>query len=121
MIASQIAIFIAYALFLTIPLSFLLARVAKIMQRNSYENELKMLFNLYWDHSPEDELYAWYKVRHILLQREEKSKRIHYVNRKIAEFNKQQLYGNMSVTKDGKLIDECITEEIDNKRFYGDA
>lgn len=106
MILPDFAIYELAALFISVPLSYILARVIKMVRRNTFEDDVKTLFFIYWNGTEEDEIYAWYKVRHVLLKREKENRKIQFVERKIAEINKQRLYGDMSVTESGLLIDE---------------
>lgn len=110
MMISSLVVFISLTLLLTMVLSYLFAYIAKKIKRNSYEDEVKKLFYLYWNQSPEDEIYAWYKVRYILQQREAKNYKTDYVERKIAHLNKQKLYGNMSISESGELIDDAAPD-----------
>ena len=107
MMISSIVVFVSLALLMTMAGSYLFAYMAKRIKRNCYEDDVKKLFYLYWNQSPEDELYAWYKVRYILRQREVKDYKIQFVEQKIAHLNKQKLYGNMSVSEEGQLIDDA--------------
>ncbi|HKK44299.1 MAG TPA: hypothetical protein VJ964_02175 [Balneolaceae bacterium] len=94
------------ALIIAIPLSYLSARLIKIIRRNQSEDDVRTLFFIYWNGKEEDEIYAWYKVRHVLLKREKENRKLQFVERKISEINKQRLYGEMSISESGELIDE---------------
>lgn len=100
------------AFLIIVPLSYALSRVVKLIQRNSYEDDVRTLFYLYWNGKAEDELYAWYKVRQILTERNGQNTKLQFVDRKISEINKQELYGNMSVTESGHLLDEASDKKI---------
>ncbi|MGD8428035.1 MAG: hypothetical protein PVH63_10395 [Balneolaceae bacterium] len=110
MIITGLAIYEVAALLISIPLSYLLTRIVKRVQRYSYEDDVRTLFFIYWDGSEEDELYAWYKVRHVLLKREKEERKLRFVEQKIAQVNKQRLYGEMSIDESGELIDEKASD-----------
>ncbi len=107
----KIAIFELVALLIAIPLSYVLAYAVKRFTSNTYEDEVLKLFSLYWNGQPEDEMYAWMKVRSVLEDREDAQKKVHYVNQKIERLNKQPLYGSWEVNSNGELLsDEHLKE-----------
>lgn len=112
MIIPSFAIYELSFLLLIIPLYYFFSRIVKIVRRKSYEEDVRTLFNLYWNGKCEDELYTWYKVRYILSQRGNQRRKIRFVERKIAGINKQSLCGKMSVTESGKLRDEAPNTKI---------
>lgn len=107
----QLAFFEFFALLIAIPLSYVLAYLVKRFSANSYEAEVLKLFSFYWNGEPEDEIYAWMKVRSILKDREDSRKKIHYVNRKIESLNKQPLYGTWKVNGKGELLTDRHIQE----------
>ena len=108
---TDLAIFELVALLIVIPLSYVLAYFVKRFTSDTYEDEVLKLFSFYWNGEPEDELYAWMKVRYILESREDAHKKIQYVNRKIEHLNKQPLYGTWEVNSRGELLsDEHLSE-----------
>jgi hypothetical protein len=112
MFTLDLAIYELTAFLIVIPLGYFISRIVKLIRRNIHEDDIRMLFNLYWNGKAEDELYAWYKVRHILLQRGDKKQKLRFVERKIDEINKKSLCGKMSVTESGKLLDEAPNTKI---------
>lgn len=107
----NLAIFELVALLIVIPLSYVLAFFVKRFTANTYEDEVLKLFSFYWNGEPEDEIYAWMKVRYVLEHREEAKKKIQYVNQKINNLNKQPLYGSLKVNNKGELLsDERLKE-----------
>lgn len=105
------ALFEIVALLLVIPLSYVLAYIVKRLTANTYEDELLKLFSFYWNGEPEDEIYAWMKVRHILENREDAQEKIQYVNLKIDRLNKQPLYSNWQVNSSGELLPDEYAKE----------
>ena len=102
----EIAIFELVALLIAIPLSYVLAYAVKRLTSNTYEDEVLKLFSLYWNGQPEDEMYAWMKVRSVLESREDAHKKVQYVNQKIDRLNKQPLYGSWEVNSEGDLLSD---------------
>jgi len=106
MIIPNIAVYGVLAPLVLIPLSYALTRIIKLVRRKKVEDDVLTLFFIYWNGTEEDELYAWYKVRYILLKREKEDRKLQFVERKIAGFNKDRLYSNISVGKSGELVAE---------------
>lgn len=107
----QYAIFEIVALLIVIPLSYVFAYLIKRFGVNTYEDELLKLFSFYWNGEPEDEIYAWMKVRSVLQNREDAKKKVQYVNQKIERINKQPLYGSWEVNSRGELISDKHLKE----------
>lgn len=114
MIFPNIAFYIILAAVVLIPLSYAFVRIIKLIMQKRAEDDVQTLFFLYWNGTEEDELYAWYKVRYILEKREREDHKLQFVARKIAGVDKQRLYGDMSVSESGKLIDE----KSQNPKYY---
>ncbi|MFH5831908.1 hypothetical protein [Halalkalibaculum sp. DA3122] len=70
------------------------------------DTELQQMFYWFWDGTPEDRLYAWYKVRTVLKQRQDREakNKVAEVERKIMSFDKTSMHGNLSVDEKGQLI-----------------
>lgn len=98
----NMTILIALFIFATM---YVLPRVIRSVKRAAIDTELSKIHKLFWNGTPEDDLYAWYKVRMILLQREGEKEKIEVVNRIIAEMNKESMYGSLFVDPDGELVD----------------
>lgn len=109
--STQLALFEIAALLIVIPLSYVFAYLVKLFTADRHEEEVVKLFSFYWNGEPEDEIYAWMKVRSILREREDSQKKIHYVNRKIAHMNKQSLYGSWQVSGEGELLTDHHLKE----------
>lgn len=101
---THLAFFEIAAMLIVIPLSYVLAYLVKRFTADTYEDEVLKLFGFYWNGEPEDEVYAWMKVRSILREREGSQKKVHYVNQKINQMNKQALYGSWQVNGEGELL-----------------
>lgn len=97
--------------FMIIPVCYSAVRLAKLFLEPTTpdDRELERLFGLYWDGTPEDKLYAWYKVRYILRNREYDCQKLEAVNRRIDNLDRRELCGSMQVNAEGELIDERET------------
>lgn len=98
------AFFFFAMLALVVAVRYLRDRFSKAVRESRLEDELNQIFLWFWDGSPEDELYAWYKVRSVLRQREGIDRRVDYVDHKIQEFNKQSMHGRFVVNESGELV-----------------
>ena len=98
------ALFLLLLLYTGISLRYLLSFLVRAFKKSRFDEEVTKIFLWFWDGSPEDELYAWYKVRMVLRQREGCDKRMKFVNRKIIRLNKRSMIGNVSVDESGDLV-----------------
>lgn len=91
---------------LTLLVRYLTLRIAKFYTRSQVEMELDQMFNWFWDGTPEDRLYAWYKVRSVLKQREGRAEqqKVTQVDQKIMQFDKKLINGNFSIDPTGAII-----------------
>lgn len=106
-------LFIEYFLILGILFSNVaFVRLFRNFRKIRLEEELKQIFFWFWDGTPEDRLYAWYKVRMVLKQREGEKKKIKFVDRKITGLNKRPMLGTVSVSESGALIEDEINFSI---------
>lgn len=92
--------------------TYLVPKLIRSVHRATIDTELKKIHKLFWNGTPEDELYAWYKVRMILLQREGEEKKIEFVNHIIAELNKKPMHGSMLIDPNGELVDLGVSRQV---------
>ena len=110
----SVQLLIGYFLLLGIIVSnYAVIRLNRKLNNIRLEKELAQIFFWYWDGTPEDRLYAWYKVRSILKLREGEEKKIEVVDRKIIQLNKNPMLGDVSVTESGELVDGKVNLTID--------
>lgn len=109
MISANLTLLELVVILMVYPFGYLILKLVQHYKKVPGEDELNKLFSLYWDGTPEDKIYAWYKVRYILTQREKSQQMIDLVNRKIDGVNKLELYGSMQINASGELIDERHT------------
>jgi len=102
----EIAIFELIALFLTLPVSYLLAYYFRNHSKPGYKDELQRLFTKNWNGNSEDELYAWLRVKRLIPNTPGNSKRHSYIDKKLGELNKNNLYGSVKVNQYGEFIDK---------------
>lgn len=102
------AVFLIVIIVAAVPMRYVVARITRSVKYSRRDEELRKMFLWFWNGSPEDELYAWYKVRMILKQREDDQKKVEHVDQKILEFNKTLMCGNSYITEEGRLISEDL-------------
>lgn len=109
MISANLTLLELIAILMIYPIGYLFVKLVKFFKKEPSEVELDKLFSLYWNGSPEDKIYAWYKVRYILTQREKNQHMLDIVNRKIDGIDRGELCGSMLINSSGELIDERQT------------
>ena len=72
-----------------------------------YKQEVDKIFQHYWNRKPEDELYAWYKVRRYLNSKNADANRLEYVKECIKKCDRDKICGKTVVTIDGEWEDEA--------------
>jgi len=102
-IMTSFAIYEIIGLILALPLSYALAYVSKKYTYSTYKDELEKLFQVFWNGEVDDELNAWLKVRNLIPQSDSNDKRVKYINRKIREINKSNIYSNSSIDTNGEI------------------
>ena len=79
-----------------------------LVQQAQMRTELDQMFRWFWDGTPEDRLYAWYKVRRVLEHRNDRKQqhKVAYVDQRIMKLDKKILHGRYSVDSSGRLLNE---------------
>lgn len=101
-------VFELLGLLIALPVSYLLAYWFKKTGYIKYQDELDKLFLLNWNGQPEDEMYAWFKVRSYINESQANSRKLRYIEKKIREVNKNHLYSKTRISIDGEIL---IAEE----------
>jgi|AntRauTorcE11897_2_1112592.scaffolds.fasta_scaffold00145_22 hypothetical protein len=70
------AIYEILVLFISLPLSYTIARIAKIYSKNTYKEEVVRVIMSTWNGKDEDELSAWVKVNRLYFHKKA-PKKIH--------------------------------------------
>ena len=100
---TSFAIYEIIGLILALPLSYALAYLSKKYTYSTYKDELEKLFQVFWNGEDDDELNAWLRVRNLIPQSDNNDKRVKYINRKIREINKANIYSDSSVDSTGEV------------------
>lgn len=107
------AVVLILFLIVIIPAKYFASRFRKVLKQHRYDEELGIIFLWFWDGTPEDELYAWYKVRTVLKRREGERNKVEHVDQKIASLNKKRMLGSHSVNRSGELVDETTNVALE--------
>lgn len=85
---------------------YLCTRFYGFYLKSQVETELDQMFRWFWDGTPEDKIYAWFKVRSVLKQRHEKREqgKIARVDLKIMQLDNRLLYSDLQVDPSGNLV-----------------
>lgn len=100
---TSFAIYEIIGLILALPLSYALAHLAKKYTYSTYKDELEKLFQIFWNGEEDDQLNAWLKVRNLIPQSNIQEKRVRYINKKIRELNKANIYSNSYIGTNGEV------------------
>lgn len=95
-------------LLMILPFVYIVTQGIKDYRQPDFCEEINNLFHMYWNGDPEDRLNAWYKVRLLLLMREESEEKLNYVERKIQKENKHNFLGSTYVRDDGEWVGDDI-------------
>ena len=102
MLMTSFAIYELIGFILALPLSYGMAYFARKYSRDTYKDELHRLYSAVWNGEEEDELNAWLKEKQIFLDKKAPKKK-KYIQKRINELNKQNLYSNTLVDEKGRL------------------
>jgi len=97
------AIFEIVAVILAIPMSYAMARVVQYYSRPNYRNDIDTDFQKEWNGKPEDEYYAWIRVRRRYLYQDSPAKHLRHINERLASVNKRSNLSNVLVDDKGEL------------------
>jgi hypothetical protein len=96
----------------SIPLSYLLIRLIKESELYSWQDDIEMSFLKKWSGNPEDELYAWLRVRMEYSGITDQGRGLRFIERKIKQLDPQKLSSDVYVDCYGSLIDHNSDKEI---------
>lgn len=96
------AIYEILGLIISLPLSYAMARIAKIYTFDTYKDEVDRLFAATWNGKEEDELNAWLKVKSIYLSKKAPKKK-KYISKRIQELDHYKLLSRSYVDDEGKM------------------
>ncbi|MDR8391841.1 hypothetical protein NC796_11850 [Aliifodinibius sp. S!AR15-10] len=85
---------------------YLCTRFYGFYLKSQVETELDQMFRWFWDGTPEDKIYAWYKVRSVLKQRHGKREqgKATRVDLKIMQLDNRLLHSDLQVDPSGNLV-----------------
>lgn len=96
------AIYEIFALVISLPLSYAMARVAKKYSSDTYKDEVNRLFAVIWNGENIDELNAWLKVKRIYdSKRAPKKKK--YILKRIHKLDKYRLLSRTYINEKGDV------------------
>lgn len=99
-----LAIFELFAIILAIPMSYLLAYIVKQISEPDYKNDIDSDFLREWSGEPEDEYYAWLRLRWRYRNQDSPPKHLQYIHNRIKMLKKRDLLSVYGVTEKGKII-----------------
>lgn len=110
----KIALTISLAATAILLIRYIFTLLSKLYMRSQIILELDQMFKWFWNGTPEDRLYAWYKVRMVLKQREgnTEQKKVARVDKKIIQLNKDSMYSDVFVDRNGKLVSKDLDVTI---------
>ncbi|MFO7845042.1 MAG: hypothetical protein R6V27_00665 [Balneolaceae bacterium] len=97
------AIFELVAVIFAVPLSYLMARLVKYYSRPGYREEVDSDFHKEWNGRPEDEYYAWIRLRHKYLRQDVPDKYLSHIHMRISSVNKRDHLSNTAVGENGLI------------------
>lgn len=102
----DVAIIEIALLLIALALSKLMVMIIQRYMHRSEVDDVMTQFNLYWNGSEADELYAWYRVRMRLIQEEANQRKKNYVDQQISQLNKSCLLSKTMVTPEGEILEK---------------
>ena len=97
------AIFELAAVILAVPMSYLMARIVMHYSKPDYRNEIDTEFQKEWNGRPDDEFYAWIRLRMKYLQEDCPPKYLKHIKERISSVNKRDHLSNISVNSEGSI------------------
>lgn len=107
----QHAVFELFAIVLAIPLSYLLAVFVKRLSEPGYKEDIQSDFLREWNGKPEDEYYAWIRLRERYRHMDMLPKHFTYIKQQLAMINKRSHLSDYSVSESGAI---CSLKEREN-------
>lgn len=98
------AIFELVAVILAVPMSYLMARIVMYYSRPNYRNEIDTEFQKEWNGRPDDEYYAWVRLRRRYLQEDCPPKHLKHIKERMSSVNKRDNLSNISINSKGAIV-----------------
>lgn len=90
-------------LLLALPLSYAMAKWMQYLSKPDYTDDIKSDFLREWNGKPEDEYYAWLRLRRRYLYHDSQPIHLKFIHQKISELNKRDKLSDTVVTESGKI------------------
>jgi hypothetical protein len=100
----KLAVFELSGFLLAIPISYIMARVIRNRSKPGYRDEIDSDYLREWTGDPEDEFYAWLRLRNRYLQQDSPPGYSRYVNQKMDSLTKRDMLSVYSVNRNGQVI-----------------
>lgn len=114
------AIFELVAVILAVPLSYLMAWLVKYYSRPGYREEVDSDFQKEWNGRPEDEYYAWLRLRRKYLRQDVPDKYIRHIQMRLTSVHKRDHLSNSAVGEFGLIEqDGDSTDSADGENGQG--
>ena len=106
------AIYEFFALLLALPLSYFFAYLVNKERPRTYKDELEQMFLVHWNGLPEDEYYAWLRVRMFFANTTSNAKKLKYIDNKIKDVSHYKLYSDVYISEEGEVYSSPSREDV---------
>ncbi|PWN07519.1 hypothetical protein [Rhodohalobacter mucosus] len=107
----QLAIIEIILLMMALPLSYAMAYWMRELSKPDFRDDIQSEFLREWNGEPDDEYYAWLRLRNMYRQRDSLPKHIHYIQDQISKANKRSMLSGYSVSEKGKVTENLRTDK----------
>jgi hypothetical protein len=105
----QLAVFEILLLVLVLPLSYGMAYWMRYLSEPDYRDDIQSEFLREWNGEPDDEYYAWIRLRNRYRNRDSLPKHLHYIEDKIKNADKRPMLSGSSMDEFGNVDDHIHT------------
>ena len=106
----QLAVFEIILLMMTLPLSYAMAYWMRELSKPDFRDDIQSEFLREWSGEPDDEYYAWLRLRHRYRQRDSLPKHLLYIQDQINKANKRAMLSGFSVNERGNVKENLRTD-----------
>ena len=99
----QLAIIEIILLMMALPLSYAMAYWMRELSKPDFRDDIQSEFLREWNGEPDDEYYAWLRLRNRYRQRDSLPKHLHYIHNQIGKANKRAMLSGFSVNEEGTV------------------
>ena len=101
---TSFAIYEFIGLLLALPLSYFFAWLVRRDRPRTYKDELQRMFHVQWNGEPEDEYYAWLRVRMFFEETPSNEKKLKYIDKQIQGMSRYRLYSDTFINREGDVL-----------------